>query len=304
MRTAVAGTLAELGDERPDLVVLCADARALALRFAARHPERSIDVGIAEANLMGVAAGIARTGRPVVVCGMAPFLVRRAAEQLRVDVAGPGLDVTVLGVGGGVAYGTLGASHHAPEDLGAVAAMPGTRVYSPADVHDARWAVRDAVGGAGPAYVRLGPRENHLVHAGDERFGPDGLLDGTLPADVLVVAAGATVAPALAAARAARERGVAVAVLRLVQVWPFPAAAVRAAAHGATRVVTVEEHDTGSGIGAQTALTLCGSWSGETAFLGIGHGPAPVAEQEGLFRHHRIDEAAVLDAVMLERGSM
>lgn len=297
LRAEVASVIADLGRECEDMVVMCADARALAVQFAAQFPSRFIDVGIAEANLLGVAAGVARTGRSVVVCGMAPFLVRRAAEQLRVDVCVPGLDVTVVGVGGGVGYGSLGASHHVPEDLGAVAAMPGTRVYSPADVYDARWAVRDAVRGGGPCYVRLGAREDEVVHASGERFSSEGLLHGTVPCDILLIATGATVAPACGAARTTRERGLSVAVLDLVQVGPFPMDAVRASARGARRVVTVEEHYIGSGIGAQTAMALCGWWHGESVFLGIDQRRPPAVERDELFSYFGIDQSTVLNAV-------
>ncbi|MFD6091110.1 transketolase family protein [Oerskovia sp. NPDC060338] len=298
MRPAVSATLAQLGHETDELVVLAADGRALALSFAAVFPERFVDVGIAEANLMGVAAGLARSGRRVVVCGMAPFLVRRAAEQLRLDICGPGLDVTILGVGGGLGYGDLGASHHAPEDLGSLASMPGMRVFCPADIHDARWSVRQAVALRGPAYVRLGAREDVVVHQADEEFSSAGTLRGGLSYDVLIIAAGATVGQALEAARSARLQGVDVAVLDLAQVYPFPADSVQEAARRARRVVTVEEHLATSGIAAQTALVLAGQWHGDFVPLAIDRRPAPSVGREELFAYYRIDTAAVLDAVM------
>lgn len=297
MRPVVAQTLLELGREHDDLVVVAADGRALAMRFAAELPDRFIDVGIAEANLMGVAGGLARTGRRVVVCGMAPFLVRRAAEQLRLDVCGPGLDVTVIGVGGGLGYGALGASHHAPEDAGSLAAMPGTRVFCPADVHDARWAVREAVRGGGPSYVRLGARDDAVVHDATDVFSGTGALHGPDRPEVLVVTTGGTLAPALEAVDAARGRAVAASVLHLTQVTPFPAPAVREAARGARRVVTVEEHLAASGIAAQTALALCGAWQGEFVPLAVDRRPPPVAERDDLYGFYGIDAASVLEAV-------
>lgn len=298
MRPAVAGALRRLGHEMDDLVVVAADARALAVPFATDFPDRFIDVGIAEANLMGVAGGLARTGRPVVVCGMAPFLVRRAAEQLRLDVCVPGLPVTVLGVGGGVAYGDLGASHHAPEDLATMASMPGTQVYCPADVHDARWSLARAVTSGGPAYVRLGAREDAVVHDEDDDFSPAGTLRGDADYDILVVAAGATVAPALDATRTARCEGLQAAVLDLVQVHPFPREAVQRAARRARRVVSVEEHVGASGIGAQTALALIGRWEGAFRSLAIGDGvAAPGADRDRLFAAYGIDAPAIHGAM-------
>ncbi|MFJ4680403.1 transketolase family protein [Kitasatospora sp. NPDC088783] len=312
MRPAVARALADLGDRLPDLVALAADGRALATAFAARHPDRFIDVGIAEGNLMGVAAGLARAGQRVVVCGMAPFLVRRAAEQLRIDICRPGLDVTVLGVGGGLGYGTLGATHHVPEDLGALSAMPHTRVYCPADVHAADWAVRDAVLGGGPRYVRLGAREDPVVHAADTPFsfdrpgvfdfdGPDSTSapgDPDAPGDAVVVAAGRTVAEALRAAEAVRPHGRRVRVLGLTAVFPFPREALLAAVSGASTVVTVEEHHVLGGLATQTALALAGRWHGTFRFLAVDERPAPVLDQAGLFHFYGIDAASIARALV------
>ncbi|MEZ0066900.1 transketolase [Streptacidiphilus sp. MAP12-20] len=303
MRPVIAEALAELGDIHHELVVLAADGRALALAFAERHPDRFIDVGIAEANLMGVAAGLARGGHRVVVCGMAPFLVRRAAEQLRLDLCRPGLDVTVLGVGGGVGYGTLGATHHVPEDLGTLAQMPGTRVFCPADVHDAAWAVREAVLGGGPAYVRLGAREDPQVYDLETRFSAQRPLllgdpDTGAPGQALVVTAGATVAGALDAVAAVGPLGVSARVLALTAVSPFPRAALLDAAARADTVVTVEEHYAAAGLGAQTALSLAGHWRGRFRALAIDDRPAPVLDRTGLFRFYRIDSAAIVSALL------
>lgn len=298
MRPVIADVLADLGDQVPDLVLLASDGRALTARFAQRHPARFIDVGIAEGNLMGVAAGLARAGHRVVVCGMAPFLVRRAAEQLRIDVCQPGLDVTVLGVGGGVGYGMLGATHHVPEDAGALAAMPRTRVFCPADIHDATWAVREAVLGGGPGYVRLGAREDEVVHSADTPFSatqPSLIGD---PGDALVIAAGGTVAHAVRAAEAARQQGVRAGVLGLTQVFPFPTYVVAHAAAGAATVVTAEEHYAAGGIAAHTALALTGRWQGRFQALAVDRRPAPALDRAGLFRFFGIDSEAIGAAIL------
>ena len=280
-------------------MVLAADGRALALPFARAFPERFIDVGIAEANLVGVAGGLARSGRPVVVCGMAPFLVRRAAEQLRIDVCGPGLDVTVIGVGGGLGYGDLGASRHAPEDLGSLASMPSTRVYCPADVHDARWAVRQAVLGAGPAYVRVGARDDVVVHSAQDTFSPGGRLEAQSHDDVLVIAAGATVAQAHAAARA--QRG--------LRACTSPSSASSSC-----------PPSRGGGPGGRTRLSAChhrrrapvavrdrrpGRAGSRRRLERRLHRPgdrrsaAPPVDREGLFAFYEIDSAAVLRTILL-----
>lgn len=299
MRPAIAELLAGLGDQMPELMVLAADGRALTGKFAERHPGRFIDVGIAEGNLIGVAAGLARAGHRVVVCGMAPFLVRRAAEQIRIDVCRPGLNVTVLGVGGGLAYGTLGATHHVPEDAGTFAMMPGTRVFCPADVHDAAWAVREAVLGPGPAYVRLGAREDEVVHSSGASFRADepqsfGASSGAL----VVVAAGGTVVHAIRAIDQVRREGLQARVLCLTQISPFPADALLRAAAGARTVVTAEEHYAHAGLASHAALVLAGRWHGRFQALAVDGRPAPVLDRLGLFRFFGIDSAAIASALL------
>jgi transketolase len=298
MRPVVAELIAELGERHPELVVLAADARALTMPFQRRYPRRFFDVGIAEANLVGVASGLARAGHRVVVAAMAPFLIRRAAEQLRIDVCGAALDVTLLGVGGGLSYGTLGATHHAAEDLGAAAAMPGMRVFCPADVHDAAWAVAESVTGSGPAYVRLSAREEPVVHDPAQRFHIDEPSVLGTGQDAVIIAAGATVAEALRAVEIAGPQRVTARILALTAVAPFPQAAVRRIAGGARVVITVEDHYAAGGLAAHTALALAGRWTGRLVPLAVDHRPAPVADRAGLFGFYGIDAPAIARALI------
>jgi transketolase len=298
MRPVCADVLAELGDGDPDLVVMAADGHAWASTFARRHPRRFIDVGIAEANLVGVASGLARQGRRVVVGTMAPFLVRRAAEQIRLDVCRAGLNVTMIGVGGGLGYGALGATHHVAEDLGVMATMPHIRVYSPADIHDAAWSVREAVLRPGPAYVRLGARNAATVYRAGEPFSADRPRRFGEPGHALVVATGATVVEAVRAARRASAAGLRTEVLALTVVHPFPAEQVLHAAMAAGTVVTVEEHRACGGLGAATALALAGRWHGRFTVLAVDGAPAPATDQAGLFRFYGIEAGAITHALL------
>lgn len=160
MRTALAAALAEAVDADPALITLGADGHALFQGVMARHPRRYVDVGIAEANLVGVAAGLARSGLRPVAAAMAPFLVRRAYEQLRLDVCVPALPVVLLGVGGGLGYGPLGPTHHATDDITLMSALPHMSVHCPADAADAVSILRSVLSSGGPAYVRLSARQD------------------------------------------------------------------------------------------------------------------------------------------------
>jgi transketolase len=293
MRPVVAELLADLGDHDPDLTVLAADAHALTAAFARRHPRRFIDVGIAESNLVGIAGGLARDGRRVVVAAMAPFLVRRAAEQIHLDVCRPKLAVTLLGVGGGLSYGSLGASHHVADDIGVMSAMPNTAVFCPADVYDAAWAVRQAVSGGGPAYVRLGAREETVVHAADATFAGDEPPVFGSAAGALVVAAGATVAEALRAAEIVGQHGVPARVFAPTRLRPFPGDPLLRAAARAPVVLTVEDHVTTGGLAGSAAQVLAGRWLGRFVALAVDDRAAPALDRAGLYRYHGIDAAAI-----------
>jgi transketolase len=269
----------------------------MAADVIASDPQRYLEVGIAEANLAGVAAGLARSGLRPVVTAMAPFLVRRAYEQIRVDVCEPGLYVTFIGVGGGLSYDTLGATHHAVEDLALLAGMPNTKVYSPVDIHDAVWALDQAIAWPGPAYLRLGARPDPVVFTPDQRFSDSGvwLRQGS---DALVVAYGATVPAALAACDRLAGAGVRAGLLALTCVKPLPLGGIHRAARHTRVVVVVEEHSAVGGVGSRIATALAGGWRGHFVSLSIDDRPAPVASREELFAYYGIDDTAVENAVL------
>ncbi|MFH8982902.1 transketolase family protein [Streptomyces varsoviensis] len=297
MRPAVARVLTEAAHERPGLVVLGADGHGLAMGVRSAFPERYIDVGIAEPNLVGVASGLARAGHAVVVGTMAPFLVRRAQEQIRNDVCNPNLDVTFLGVGGGLGYGTLGPTHHAPEDLGSFAAMPNTLVLCPADATEAAWAVREALDWPGPAYVRLGAREDAVLYPDTEPFDL-GRGRPLRPArDALALAMGAGVAVALRAADLLAADGVGLGVLALSALKPFPADEIRAAAASTGVVAVVEEHLDATGLAARTALALAGTWRGRFLVHALDDRYPPVGDRAELLAFYGVDARSVGSAV-------
>lgn len=303
MRPVVAAALTRAAERDPSLVVLAADGHALGAGVRAAFPDRFVDVGIAEATLVGVAAGLARSGRRVVVGTMAPFLVRRAQEQVRNDVCEPGLPVTFLGVGGGLSYGTLGPSHHVVEDLGIFAAMPGTQVFCPADPVAAVWSVEAALRLDGPAYVRLGAREDEVVFDADAALSANTglLLPGAAAGsarDALIVASGAGVAVARRAAVDLARRGVWAGVLAVTRVSPFPAAQVQELAASVAAISVVEEHVRGSGLSAATALSLAGRWTGSFRVHAVDDRHPPIGDRSELLAFYGIDDASVVAGVL------
>ncbi|HZU40281.1 MAG TPA: transketolase C-terminal domain-containing protein [Solirubrobacteraceae bacterium] len=256
MRDAFFSALAQAADRDPTLWALTGDLGiGLFDEFERRAPGRFLNVGIAEQALVGVAAGLAYCGQRAVVYSIAPFLTARAHEQVRIDVAMAHANVTLVGVGGGMAYGYLGPTHHATEDLAVMRALPGMTVLAPGDPGEAREAALTALALDGPVYLRLGkngePRllEPALFALGRARR----LADGQ---DVVLASTGAILAQVLEAAEALRGAGIRPTVLHYPTLKPFDAGAVVSAARSAGAVVTVEEHTVIGGLGSAVAEAL------------------------------------------------
>jgi transketolase len=302
MRAALAPVLADAVEADPRLITLGADGRALFQQVLDRNPSRYVDAGIAEANLVGVAAGLARAGLRPVAAAMAPFLVRRAYEQIRLDVCVPGLPVVLLGVGGGLGYGPLGPTHHATDDVTLMSALPGISVHCPADAADAVSVLQSLLAEPkGPAYVRLSARPDPVLppdaSAGDPCT-PRLLRDGD---DVLVLATGRCVAEALDAADRLAADGVAAAVASVTTLHPFPAAATRELAGRRPLVVTVAESLSPGGLG-QSAAAALGRHGPAVISLHTDHRYPPVASHQELLRFYGVDGEGIRSAVLSHRN--
>ncbi|MCP5156192.1 MAG: transketolase family protein [Ectothiorhodospiraceae bacterium] len=258
-RLAFGLAVTELAGRDASVVAIGADTLdLLGLRkMMERHPERVIDVGIAEQNAMGVASGLATTGMRPFVCGYAPFITARSMEQLRNDVAYARQRVVIGAAASGISLGVSGATHHALEDLAVTRSMPGMTVVVPADAHQAWHATLATDDVDGPVYIRLGGRVEEAVATpveGPIRIGrADRLHDGN---DVTVIACGVLVAPALEAARSLGKDGIGVRVLNMHTIKPLDREAVLAAAAETRGIVTAEEHYVTGGLGGAVAELL------------------------------------------------
>jgi transketolase len=259
MRTTFIETLCELAAADDRIFLVCGDLGYSVLEvFANRFPDRYLNAGVAEQNMTGVAAGLAMTGRIVFTYSIANFPVIRCLEQVRNDVCYHGLDVKVVAVGGGLAYGAQGYTHHGVEDLAVMRVLPGMTVLAPGDPVEARLATRAAACRPGPCYLRLGKAGEQVVHATEPVFEPGRAItmrEG--PAATLISTGG--VLPVVVQAAAELERqGTPVRVLSMPCVQPLDVAAVEAAARETPLVVTVEEHGPGglaSAVGEAMAMT-------------------------------------------------
>ena len=259
-RAAYGKALEELAVQEPNLVVLDADLSGSTMTkgFGAEHPDRFFDMGIAEANMVGVAAGLATCGKKPFVNSFAMFAAGRAWEQVRNSVAYPGLNVKVVGSHGGLSVGEDGATHQCIEDLAIMRAIPNMTVLCPCDGNEMKQAVKALLAYDGPAYLRLGrlavETVTDQVEGYEFQIGKGVLLrDGQ---DVTVVAVGMMVQMALTAADILAEEGISVRVIDMHTIKPLDTEILLAAARDTGCIVTSEEANIVGGLGSAVSEYL------------------------------------------------
>jgi transketolase len=248
-------TLAEMGKDNPDLVVLDADLSHSTMThfFAAKFPERFFNCGIAEQNMISIAAGLASSGKIPFASTFAVFAPGRCFDQIRMSIAQPGLNVKIVTTHGGISVGEDGISHQAIEDLSLICSLPGFTVIVPADAVETAQAVRWAAQYRGPVYIRLGRAKLPLVYGPDYRFTVGQAVTMRPGKDVTIIAIGLMVQAALTAAETLRNEGIDCRVLNMPTLKPIDEAAIVAAAEQTGAIVTAEEHLEHGGLGAEVA---------------------------------------------------
>ncbi len=254
MRPAFARTLLELAAEDDRVCLVIGDVGfGVVEAFAERYPDRFLNVGVAEADLAGVSAGLALAGARPFMYSIANFPTLRCLEQIRNDICYNGAPVVIVGVGGGLAYGALGATHHATEDLAVMRALPGMTVVAPADPIETGLATRAAVDLGAPVFLRLGRSGDPAVHQAPPRFTLGRAIVVHEGSDVTVVATGGIVHEALEAVRSLERRGISARLLSMHTVKPLDREALDAALRETRALVTVEEHSIVGGLGSAVA---------------------------------------------------
>ncbi|MAU96698.1 MAG: transketolase [Fulvimarina sp.] len=254
-RDALTATLEELAAANSDIVAVCNDSVGSSKLggFKAKFPDRLINVGIAEQNMVGVGAGLANGGKIPFVCAAAPFLTGRALEQIKADVAYSMTNVKLVGISSGMAYGELGPTHHSIEDFAWIRALPNVPVIAPADRIETAAAVRWAASYEGGCFLRLSRvgvpdllPEDHVFEPGKANT----LRDGR---DVTIIANGVLSHRAMIAAALLAERGLSARVLNMASVRPIDEAAIVQAARETGAILTCEEHTIFGGLGSAVA---------------------------------------------------
>lgn len=291
MRTTFVQTLTEIAEDNPNLWLLCGDLGFSVLEhFATRFPERYINVGVAEQNLAGMAAGLALTGKTVFIYSIGNFPTLRCLEQLRNDVCYHGADVKVVSVGAGFAYGSQGYTHHAIEDVAIMSALPGMEVFVPCDPSEVKVATRTIAANGNPSYLRLSRAGEPTLHAappGSLRK-PILLRDGD---DAMLLASGPIASACLQAADALASESIRIAVFSVPCLKPFDGAFVQELSDRNRPIITVEEHILRGGLFASVATYLAGQ-SRHAPVVGLG-----IREQS-----KKISRGGDRDALLLEAG--
>ena len=258
LREAYGKTLVELGKENPNVVVLDADlSRSTMTYFFAREfPNRFFDCGIAEQNMVGIAAGLAVSGKLAFASTFAVFVPGRCFDQVRMSIAQPGLNVKLVTTHGGISIGEDGTSHQAIEDLALACSLPGFTVIVPADAIETARAVRVAAASYGPFYIRLCRPKLPLVYDDDYHFVLGKAVTMRRGKDITIIAIGIMVTAALEAADNLGREGIDCRVLNMPTLKPVDEAAIIRAAAETGAIVTAEEHLEHGGLGSVVARVV------------------------------------------------
>lgn len=256
MRTAFIEELIAVAERDERVWLVCGDLGYSVLEaFSERFPQRYLNAGVAEQNMTGIAAGLALTGKVVFTYSIANFPIMRCLEQIRNDVCYHKLDVKVVAVGGGLAYGSHGYTHHAVEDLAIMSAMPNMTVVAPGDPVEARAATAALVATPGPAYLRLGKAGEATWHKEDIDFRLGRAIQMQNGHDLTIFSTGGVLGIAVEAARRLEVAGCSTRLLSMPSLVPLDLEAIAKAARETMAIITIEEHGIG-GLGTMTAEVL------------------------------------------------
>ena len=295
-------TLQELAANDRDIVVVTSDSRGSGKLgpFGQKYPGQHVEVGIAEQNLVGVAAGLASAGKKVFAVSPACFLTARALEQIKNDVAYSDNPVKVVGISAGVSYGALGSTHHSLHDFAVLRAINNIIVVAPADNFETKQAIGLAVEINRPIYLRFGKKPmSDLKKENDDvfQFGKGRvIIDGD---DVAIIATGETVYPALQAAKRLSNQNINALVVSMHTIKPLDTDLLKNVAEKCRAVVTVEEHSVCGGLGeACASYLLQNGISKPFKILGIPDEYTVTGSQQDIFNHYGINEEGIANTAL------
>ena len=291
-KQVICDVLMEKAKTDKDIVALCSDSRGSAsfTPFVNTYPEQFVETGIAEQDLVSIAAGLAKCGKKSYAISPACFLSTRSYEQCKVDVAYSNTNVKLIGISGGVSYGALGMSHHSAQDIAAMSAIPNMRVYLPSDHFQTECLINALVEDEKPAYVRVGRNAvDDVYEEGKVPFEMDKATvigDGE---DLLIVACGEMVSPAVKAIEILEKQGIKAKVIDMYCVKPIDKETLVKEASKAKAVITIEEHAPFGGLGSMVSQIVGSEYPRKVVNMALPDEPVITGTSKEVFDYYGLN---------------
>lgn len=302
-RKVICDVLMEHAKTDKDIMVLCSDSRGSAslTPFFEEYPDQAVEVGIAEQDLVGIAAGLAKCGKKSYAASPASFVSTRSYEQAKVDCAYSDTNVKLIGISGGVSYGALGMSHHSAQDIAAMSAIPNMRVYIPSDCHQTRHLMEALLTDEKCAYIRVG--RNPVEDVYSEELCPFEMNHATVigeGTDVAIIACGEMVRPSVDAAELLQKEGISACVVDMYCVKPLDKEAIIRTAQNAKLVITVEEHSPFGGLGSMVAQVVSANCPKKVINISLPDEPVITGTSKEVFAYYNMTGEGIADRVKKE----
>ncbi len=296
-RQVICDVLMEKAKKDRDVVVLCSDSRGSAslTPFAEKYPEQFVEVGIAEQNLVSIAAGLAKCGKKPFAASPACFLSTRSFEQIKIDVAYSNTNVKLIGISGGISYGALGMSHHSTQDIAAISAIPGMRVYIPSDRFQTKKLLENLVEDNKGAYIRVGRNPVEDIYNENINFQMDKATIVKQGTDIAIIACGEMVKPAIEAAEILKEKNINAEVIDMYCLKPFDNETLLQVAKKVKAVITIEEHSIIGGLGAMTSQLISSHCPKKVINLGLPDNPVITGTSKEVFDYYGLNSKGIVD---------
>lgn len=306
MRTAFVRSLIDSARADDRVFLLVGDVGySLVEPFAQEFPDRFINIGVAEQNMVGIATGLAMSGKTVFAYSLANFPTLRCVEQIRNDVCYHNANVKIVASGGGLAYGALGITHHVTEDIGVMRVLPNMTIVAPADPLESALATRAIIEWPGPCYLRLVKTGDPLIHKRTPDFQIGKAIVVRDGSDVTLVATGGILKNAIQAAEQLSKQRIQSRVISMHTIKPLDVDAVLAAAKETTAIITIEEHNIIGGLGSAVSEVLAERDHPQIAFRRMGINDAfcsQIGSQEYLQKIHSLSVENIVEMVESLKG--
>lgn len=300
-RKAICDVLLEEAKNDRDIVVCCSDSRGSAslTPFAEAYPKQFVEVGIAEQDLVSIAAGLAKGGKKPFAASPACFVTTRSYEQCKIDVCYSNTNVKLIGISGGVSYGSLGMSHHSCQDIACMAALPNMRVYLPSDRFQTRRLIQSLIKDTKPAYIRVGrnPVED-IYDEKDENFVLDQAQVLSEGKDLLIIASGEMVFPAWQAVKELKTKGVSASLLDMYCLKPLDERSIIKYALKAKGVITIEEHSPFGGLNALVSQVITAFCPKKVLRLSLPDAPVISGTSQEVFDYYGLNQQGIVASAL------